>query len=266
MATVPNLPLFFNDLVPLSTTQHADWKIKTQETAPFLVNNHAVPVTIDEFVMAGRFFPIVFSAGNQSIPLALMGLNEGVNVYVDADGKLAKPVYVPAYVRRYPFMLARLRDDSDELSLCFDPTAPGVGTDNDGIALFDGTEPSQATKDILEFARQFEEAGARTTAFMEEVNKLDVLMDGEVSIQMEGAEQPYIYRGFRMVDEEKLRDLRGDTLRKISQYGILPLLYAHLFSMHLMKELFGEQMNIGKVPPIVPAPAATMTEVPLSAN
>jgi hypothetical protein len=254
MATVPNLPLFFNDLVPLSAGQHADWSITTQETAPFLANTHAVPVTVDEFIMAGRFFPIVFSSGEQSVPLALMGLNEGINVFVEPDGKLAKPVYVPAYVRRYPFLLAKLRPDNDELSLCFDPTAPGLGANGGegSMALFDGDQPSKATTDILEFCRQFEEAGARTQAFMEELNKLDILMDGEVAIQTESNENPYIYRGFRMIDEEKLRDLRGDSLRKISQSGMLPLLYAHLFSMQLMREIFGEQMQQGKVPQQAP--------------
>ena len=251
MATVPSLPLFYTDLVPISTQQHADWKIKAQDKAPFLANVHAVPVTIDEFVLSSRFFPIIFSSGEQSVPLALMGLNEGVNVFVDAEGTLVKPVYVPAYVRRYPFLLAKLRPDNDELSLCVDPAAPGVGPDiTDGAALFDGDQPSQTTKDILAFCEQFEQAGARTAAFMEEITKLDIMMDGEVSIQAEGQEQPYIYRGFRMIDEEKLRDLRGDTLRKISQNGILPLLYAHLFSLQLMREVFSEQAAKGQVPQI----------------
>lgn len=263
MATVPNLPLFFNDLVPLSSGQHADWTITTQETAPFLANTHAVPVTVDEFVVAGRFYPIVFSAGAQSVPLALMGLNEGVNIFVDETGKLSKPVYVPAYVRRYPFLLAKLRPESDELSLCFDPTAPGLGTKGGGNALFEGDQPSKTTTDILEFCRQFEEAGARTQAFMEELTKLDILMDGEVAIQMDGNENPYVYRGFRMVDEEKLRDLRGDSLRKISQSGMLPLLYAHLFSMQLMRDIFGEQMQQGKVPAQAAGADGALNEVPL---
>ncbi|MEQ1509288.1 MAG: SapC family protein [Sphingopyxis sp.] len=263
MATVPNLPLFFNDLVPLSAGQHADWSITTQETAPFMAHTHAIPVTVDEFVMASRFYPIVFSSGDQSVPLALMGLNEGVNVFVAADGNLAKPVYIPAYVRRYPFLLAKLSPDSDDLSLCFDPTAPGIGAGGtDGSnALFDGDKPSKTTNDILEFCRQFEEAGARTQAFMEELNKLEILMDGEVAIQTEGNENPYIYRGFRMIDEDKLRDLRGDSLRKIAQSGMLPLLYAHLFSMQLMREIFGEQMQQGKVPLQEINPA--LNEVPL---
>ncbi len=31
-------------------------------------------------------------------------------------------------------------------------------------------------------------------------------MDGEVAIQPEGTEQPFIYRGFQMIDEEKFRE------------------------------------------------------------
>ena len=248
MATVPNLPLFFKDLVPLSTSQHKGWNIQTQSKAGFLVGQHAVPVTVDEFVSAGRFFPIVFSAGAQSVPLALMGLNEGVNMFVEDDGTVTKPVYIPAYIRRYPFLLAKLRADSDELSLCFDPSAPGIGPDIEGNPLFDGDEPAQATKDILNFCQQFEEAGIRTAAFMDELGKLDILMDGEVAIQAEGQEKPYVYRGFRMVDEEKLKELRGDTLRKITQSGMLPLIYAHLFSLQMMREIFGMQMAAGKMP------------------
>jgi SapC len=260
MATTPNLPMFFSDLVPLSSDQHGDYKIQSQDKAPFMVNQHAVPVTIDEFVSAQRFYPIIFSAGDQSIPLALMGMNEGVNVFFDDDGALinqAAPVYVPAYVRRYPFLLARLQADKDELSLCFDPSAPGVGPDVDGPALFEDGQPSQTTKDILGFCEQFETAGARTQAFMDELNALDIMMDGEVSIQPEGSEQPFVYRGFRMIDEEKLRELRGDTLRKLSQNGILPLLHAHLFSLQLMRDIFAQQVARGKMP----LPAALQPQV-----
>lgn len=256
MATAPALPMFFKDLVPLSTSLHKDWKLQTQDKAPFLIGQHAIPVTIDEFILAGRFFPIVFSSGATPVPLALMGLNEGVNVFVDGEGKLSKPVYVPAYIRRYPFLLARLREGAEEMSLCFDPSAPGVGADVDGMPLFDGDQPSQTTQEILNFCEQFETAGQRTQAFVDEVLKLDILIDGEVAIQPDGAEQPYIYRGFKMIDEEKLKELRGDTLRKISQNGILPLLYAHLFSLQLMREIFAEQMAAGQIAVQVPATAS----------
>jgi hypothetical protein len=83
---------------------------------------------------------------------------------------------------------------------------------------------------------------------MAELKEHDLLMDGEVSIQIDEQTQPFIYRGFSMVDEAKLRELRGDVLRKMNQSGMLPLIYAHLFSLQLMRDIFGRQMVQGRMP------------------
>ncbi|MBI0475398.1 multidrug transporter [Sphingomonas sp. MA1305] len=248
MASAP-LPLFYNGLEPLSSEMHATWRVKPADSAPFLIGQHAIPITTDEFPLVQRFMPIVFSSGDDAIPLALMGLNEGVNVFVGDDGKLTESnFYVPAYVRRYPYMLARLRPDSEELSLCFDPTSETIGDFAEGEALFEGGQPTEFTKNILGFAEQFEQAGARTQAFMNELREQELLMEGEVTIQVDQNQQPFVYRGFQMINEEKLSNLRGDQLRKMSQSGMLPLLYAHLFSLALMREVFGRQMDQGKAP------------------
>lgn len=251
-----NLPLFYNAIEPLNATQHAKMKTRAILRMPQIGQTHAIPVTVDEFTLVQRHYPIVFSIGDNSIPIALMGLNEGVNVYLDADGRPLDPnIYIPAYIRRYPFLLARLRPDSDELSLCFDPTANAVGDFEEGQPLFDGDQPSDATKAILQFCEQFEAAGQRTAAVVQELIKSDLLMDGEVAIQPEGFQQPFVYRGFRMVDEEKIRNLRGDELRKLNQNGMLALIYAHLFSLAEMRTIFGKQMQQGKAPAQVQQPA-----------
>lgn len=258
MASQPkpaNLPLFFKDLVPLNSKEHAKWKVRGIDDADFLKNSHAVPVTVEEFPQAQRYYPIIFTVGENPVPLILMGLNEGVNVYMGEDGKMKNPVYVPAYIRRYPFLLAKLKPDSTELSLCFDPSSGVVGDFEEGEALFDDdSKPTETTQNILKFCEQFEEAGARTGAFMNELKKYDLLMDGEVSIQQSGSDKPFIYRGFQMVSEEKLRELRGDELRKISQNGMLPLIHAHLFSLQVMREVFSQQVAEGKVPQVTNAP------------
>lgn len=250
-----NLPLFYNAVEPLNVTQHGKMHVRKLLKMGQMAKTHAIPITVDEFTLVQRHYPIVFSIGDKPIPIALMGLNEGVNVFLDEDGRaLDNDIYIPAYMRRYPFMLARIRPESDELSLCFDPTAGAVGEFEEGEALFDGEEPSQATVAILAFCEQFEAAGQRTAAFMEDLLKSNLLMDGEVAIQPEGYEQPFVYRGFRMVDEEKLREMRGDELRKMSQNGMLPLIYAHLFSLSEMRGVFGRQMQQGKTPVQVPQP------------
>lgn len=250
MASAPanGLPLFYKELQPLSSNLHANWKSRRVESAPFFAQNHAVPLTIEEFVFAQRHYPIVFSSGTPSVPLALMGLNEGVNVFTDDNGLPTRDIYVPAYVRRYPFMLARLRQESDELSLCFDSTAGVIGDFEDGDPLFEGTEPSASVKATLEFCEQFEQAGARTGLFVEELIQNKLLIDGEVTIQPDGGGQPFVYRGFQMVSEERLRDLRGDVLRKMTQSGMMALIFAHLFSLNLLRDIFAMQMQQGKVP------------------
>lgn len=258
MASAPQaqaLPMFYKDLIPLNSKEHGDWRIKGLDNAQFLKSQHAIPVTVDEFPNAARNYPIVFSVGENSVPLVLMGLNEGVNTFMGEDGRFNQPAYVPAYVRRYPFMLARLRPDAQELSLCFDPTANAIGDYEEGDLLFEKDQPTDATKGILDFCEQFEQAGQRTAQFVQELEKMGLMMDGEVSIQQTGVDKPYIYRGFKMVNEEKLRDLRGDELRKINQNGMLPLIYAHLFSLQIMREVFAKQVEAGKVPQVTEAPS-----------
>src|SRR3546814_8404628 len=75
--------------------------------------------------------------------------------------------------------------------------------------------------------------GVHTCALPIYLDKNGLLIDGEVSIQPEGADKPFVYRGFRMVAEDKLRELRGDVSRKMIQSGAMGLIYAHLFSLSL---------------------------------
>jgi hypothetical protein len=244
----PQMPLFYNRLEPLSSNVHGEYKTRTAQKAPFLAKAHAIPVTVDEFVSAQRFYPIVFSSGDNPVPLALMGLNEGVNVFVDEEGKLLQTTYVPAYVRRYPWMLARLQPEAQELSLCFDPDSDLVGAYDEGEKLFDGDKPSEITNAILKFCEEFEMAAQRTNQFVKELQEMELLIEGEVSIQPNNDGPPFVYRGFQMVSEEKFRELRGDTLRKMNQNGMLPLVVAHLLSLPMIRDIFSLQMEQGKVP------------------
>ncbi|MBV7266795.1 SapC family protein [Erythrobacter ani] len=247
-APQPQLPLFYNDLLPLNSRDHSDWKVGAFENADFLASTHAIPLTVDEFVDAQRDYPIVFTAGDNPLPIALMGLNEGVNTFIGDDGKLISRIYIPAYIRRYPFLLAKLKQDSDDMSLCFDPSAGVVGKRDEGNILFENGEATEYTKSVLEFCRKFEESGQRTKAFLEELKKLDLLMDGEIAItRNDMPDKPFVYRGFRMVDENKLRELSAETVEALNKNGMNMLIHAHLFSMNLMRTLFERQSEQGKI-------------------
>jgi hypothetical protein len=216
------LPIMYEDLEPITKEKHGNMKFKRLDKAPKASTVHAVPVTVEEIPLLQRFFPIVFTAGDNMLPIALMGLNEGANAFLDEDGNpVEKNIYLPAYLRRYPFMLARLKQDSEELSLCVDPTAGVIGDFKDGEPIFDGDQPSEFVQNILKFCENFEQGGM---------------------------EKPYLYRGFRMVNEEKFRELKGDQLRKMNQNGMLAIIMAHLFSLSQIREVFTRQVRAGKGP------------------
>ena len=248
MASAPQqgLPLLYRDLVPLSSQVHGEQRVR-QADASFLKTVHAVPLLSEEFLLAQRHFPIVFSAGDDPVPLALFALDEGRNVFADEDGRFPPGVYVPAYVRRYPFILARLRPDADDLSLCYDPTSQAVGDYPEGAPMFADGEPSDRTKEILAFAESFEQSSQMTAAFMRELADHKLLMDGEFTVQPQDQGQPQVYRGFQMVSEDAVKALRGDVARKLIQNGVMPLLYAHFFSLQRMGELYGRQVERGSL-------------------
>jgi len=108
-APAEGMPIFYNSVEPINLDQHGKMKIRGITTMPEAGRAHAVPLTVDEFTLVQRHYPIVFSVGGTPVPIALMGLNEGVNVFLDENGRALDPsLYIPAYLRRYPFLLAAL--------------------------------------------------------------------------------------------------------------------------------------------------------------
>lgn len=237
MAEQPQFPLFYRNLTVLSPQEHKSWGVTERPDLAFARETHAIPITVDEFVMCQRHYPIVFSEGETSVPLALVGLKEGENLFVDEKGNWQEGVYIPGYVRRHPFMFVR-SDVEDQLVLAFDDTW-GLVTEEAENKLFKEDESGTDTlNNLMNFCGQFEQGVMRTQNFMEELSKLNLLMEGQAQIQNPGMEKPAVYSGFRMVDEKKLQDLRGDQARKMVQNGMMGLIYAHLFSLSQVRDLF----------------------------
>ena len=106
-------------------------------------------------------------------------------------------------------------------------------------------------KGVMEFCENFEMAGQRTQAFVGELKEHDLLMEGEVSIQRTNAEEgapPFVYRGFKMINQEKFGQISGEQLEKWNKSGLLMLVIAHFLSLDLMRTIFAIQTAQGKGP------------------
>jgi len=70
----------------------------------------AIPVVNGEFMVAMRHYPIVFAVDEQASPIALVAMRKDQNLFVEPDGSWKAGSYIPAYVRRYPFIVMETED------------------------------------------------------------------------------------------------------------------------------------------------------------
>ena len=222
------LPLFYNSPIPLDAKKHADLSLKSEFGFGFAKGVNAVPVNMVEMPQVCHFYPIAFSPDGTGTPVAILGLRDNENLFVDENGAWLKDTYIPAYVRRYPFIFSEV-PDSNQLTLCVD-NDPDIIVKGEDRRFFDNEGgPTQLSKDALEFCKSYHAAAQQTLAFSAELAKSGLLIEREAQINVEGNKR-INFSGFRIIDEQKLADLDDSTFLDWRKKGWLPILYAHLFS------------------------------------
>jgi hypothetical protein len=223
------LPHLYQTLVPLSHERHGDLSLTQTRDFGFAAKANAIPLMADEFAIAMRDYPIVFTTGDRAMPVALTGFVNGVNSHVNADGSWSASTYVPAYLRRYPFALLRESETSDRNILCADLSSTQFAQDGSGEALFEGDTPTKALSGVLDFSKRFEESMARTDALMKDLIAHELV--AEASVKIKRGEEELTVQGFSTVAEEKVRAMDDAGLADLARRGILTLVSAHQLSL-----------------------------------
>jgi hypothetical protein len=225
--------LFYSRPEPLNNQTHGKLGLRRiDKPFAFAMNSQVAPLTVTEFAAAAVSYPIVF-AGERRQPLAVMGLDQK-NMFIGDNGFFEPAMYVPAYVRRYPFVLAR-DDANEQLVVCIDRDAAMIG-DLPDLPLFDPAgEPTDYTKNCIQFCNDYEVECRRTESFIQLLTELDLfetrnatftpqLADGTNGAVQQIAE--YI-----AVSEEKVKALPDAKIRELMDSGALSQIYAHLTSL-----------------------------------
>ncbi|NBX66645.1 MAG: sapC family protein [Proteobacteria bacterium] len=246
------LPLFYTKPTLLDAASHAEWGLRKDMTFAFASGANALPVNIVEFPQIAHYYPIAFAKDAVATPVAVVGVRDNENLYINEEGNWLSGAYIPAYVRRYPFILSE-SPDGTQLSLCIDD-AQGVVSRGSGEKFFDEKkQPTQVAKNAIEFCRSYHVAAKQTMTFGEALEKSGLLVDRSADITLKNG-QRISFSGFRIIDEEKFNNLPAETLLEWRNKGWLAAVYAHLFSgLHwgTITRLVNERM------PEAPAKAAT---------
>lgn len=225
-----SLPHLFQSLVPLLPDRHGNLHLSGTKSYDFASTANAIPLTAEEFPLALRHYPIVFSGGEAPMPLALVGVTQGTNDFVEADGSWRKGAYVPAYLRKYPFAFVRESQEATRNVLCADLSSTAFTSRPDGARpLFEDGEPGKAITDALDFCNRFETALARTRAAVTEFSEHGLIGPSTVSISRGGKSMKI--EGFQTLSEEKMRELPDDILAGFMRRGLSSILSAHFMSL-----------------------------------
>ena len=226
--------LFYSKPEPLSRELHSKIGLRRMDRPfDFATKTNVVPLTVGEFPMAGISYPIIF-AGERHQPLAVMGVNQGNNLFVGEDGAFQTGAYIPAYIRRYPFVLAN--DQSrGQLVVCIDRAAKMVGEDYD-LAFFDEKgEPTDYTNGCIQFCNDFENEGRRTESFVSLMKELDLFEVTRSTFTPNNPDgtpgEPQTIAEYFAVSELKLKALPPEKLLELVANGAMGQIYAHLMSL-----------------------------------
>ena len=222
------MPIFYKNPQPLEPVRHAKAGLSPKTHFGFARGTNAVALTLSEFGMAARNYPIVFSSASPVVPFAVLGVRDNENLFLEQDGRWREDAYVPAYVRRYPFIFSEV-PNSDRLLLCVDEGADAYETQSTQPFFVDG-KPSENLQRALKFAEMFHSE-------LEETRRFGTWLEenGMLEEKMARAELPngssYTLRGFRLINTDKVRDLKDEQILELHKRGWLPLLHFHLQSL-----------------------------------
>ncbi len=240
--------IYYEKPVLLNRDTHRGRRIRPSPGFGFARKANALFVAAVEFNEACKEYAIVFARqpGGKVTPVVVLGLRAEENLFIDAQDRWTA-AYVPAFVRRYPFVLAELGGDS--LGVCIDEAFAGLN-DAEGEALFDeqgGNTPF--LQNALDFLQRYQQEYQRTEAFCQRLEQAGLLTEMSARANLVDG-RSFTVQGLMVVDEQKLAAVPDDVALALFRSG-----EAHLVSMHLLS-----LSNLGRlVDRVAPADAAAPT-------
>lgn len=225
----------YEDAVPVSAERHAGLCVDPGAGYAFARNTNAVPLMTVEFAKAAAHYPIVFvQTGGQVVPVALLGLAERQNLFIRPDGQW-DDAYIPAFVRRYPFIFAG-DPGGERLTVCIDESFAGCNRDGVGDALFDAQAPTPYLQRVLSFLAEYQLQYQATVALTGELRARSLLEPVRADVRLAGGHASSL-GGFMTVARARLMQLEGDVAADMLRKGWLEALYLHLFSLERLGDL-----------------------------
>lgn len=221
-----SLPLLYKSLRPLHLKEHAGLGLKTPASFSFAADVATVPLLMGEIAAASRDYPIIFSNDAVPMPIAILGLRKGQNLFVGANGGWRSAAYLPAYVRRHPFLLVSQKD-SERKILAIDENCPNLVQAGGTPLIVDGA-PSELAQQAMRFCETFAAEEAKTREFTLALVHHDLLEPRTFTVAL--GTRKMTLKDLRVVAAKKFDELPDDLFLDWRRHNWLLPIYCHIQS------------------------------------
>jgi hypothetical protein len=223
-----HLPLFYKNPVLLDGAKHQEMSLVSDFGLSFTAKTNAVPVNLIELPQIAHFYPIAFSNDGMATPVAILGVRNDENLFVNSKGEWNSDTYIPSYIRRYPFILTEV-NNGESLSLCIDETDTVITNDNKNPLFDQESQPTELTKNAMEFCKSYHAASQQILEFSKALAESGLLVERTAELVVNNG-QKVNFSGFAIIDEEKFNKMDDKTFNEWRKKGWIGAIYAHLFS------------------------------------
>jgi hypothetical protein len=233
------LPQFYAQPVPFNMAVHG--QLQFAEMVPefgFAAKADVIALQVSEVAQAVRHYPLVFLPGTGEAPFmlaVLVGLGDGVNRYVDDKGAWRAQTYIPAYVRRYPFLPMQIAGQTDPI-LAIDTTQDWVQAQAGDFLVDSEGRATPRLQRVMAFQQEYQKQADITQVMCAALHAAGILVPRTLTWQGVDAETRQL-DGFWCVEEAKLKALSPEALQALHQADALGLAYAQLLSMNNLQGL-----------------------------
>jgi hypothetical protein len=220
------------NIVPVDCKRHAGKGWRHPTGFGFMADAAVVPLGWSEFANAAPAMPIGFieQAGHY-VPVALLSLAKGKNLFVEPTTQQWVGSYVPAMMRIYPFYL--VRDAGTEQSTLSIDEDSGLIVEEGGEnveKLFEADGSlSPSSNALVAFLRHIEEDRTKVDLAVAALAEAGVIKPWPLTVPV--GNQNVTLSGFHRIDEAALNALADEPFLKLRKASALVIAYAQLFSM-----------------------------------